>query len=59
MADYLVEIWSNVTRDKMFKFWDGPIFGFLRGFLFEKGFVDTTPLRQYVESKVFAEHPKR
>lgn len=59
MADYLVDIWSPVTRDIMFKFWNGPIFGFIRGFLFEKGMVDTNPLRKYLEDNLFAKTPKR
>uniref|UniRef100_A0A0G4HL83 PNPLA domain-containing protein n=1 Tax=Chromera velia CCMP2878 TaxID=1169474 RepID=A0A0G4HL83_9ALVE len=47
-ADFLVEVWRDVQRDRVYKNWP---FGPLEGLFFQTALFDTSPLKEFVSSK--------
>ncbi len=45
MVDYLLNMWGNLTSDKIYVAWPG---GFLQGLTLESGLYDDTPLRTLI-----------
>jgi len=45
MAEWLVNLWENITGDDVYKNW--PL-GILDGLLYQPGIYDTTPLKDFV-----------
>ncbi len=46
MAEYMRDLWLNITKDRVYKNWK---LGVLDGLLYRTGIYDNSPLEKYLE----------
>lgn len=46
----MVDLWENLITSDIWVTWDGPVYGLINGLFNQKGLLDTTPLKEYLEN---------